>query len=177
MDSEKYLVNGLLNKSRALNDGLKALLPACDIVVCTDIDILIPPNLLEYSYGTVKENYNLWVVCRNIDEKETTVMQWDKWKKLPLRMSGVGSWNAMKKDDWYKSGGFDERLLGWGGEDDVFVMRRENAGIKTIVEKNFALMHVNHPPRQNKSELKGGVVPHTRALEIGKTGLKKNWLI
>jgi len=174
---EEYSMNidGLLNKSEALNDGITRLRDECEIIICTDIDMLIPPQLIEYTYEMLKvpNNTNLWIPARNIDEDKITPIEWDKWKKLPLRMSGTGSFNAMRTEDWIESGGWDERFIGWGGEDDFFKLQREHFGIKTIVSTDFPLMHVNHLPRQNKQALNG---INKNVLEIRlKEGFKK-WL-
>lgn len=174
MAAERYLEDGLLNKSRALNDGIRELLKLCKVIVCTDIDMLVPPSLVDYSMANIKPRTNLWVACRDIPEKNIYPRRWEEWMKLPCRLSGFGSWNVMLKEDWIRSGGWDERLTGWGGEDDVFKKRRTERGIHTVVCDIFPLMHVSHRGRQNKKEIHKG---NKKALAIGKTERNRNWLL
>jgi len=170
-----YLRGSLLNKSMALNDSIKSYLILDEVIlICTDIDMLIPPGLIEHVEDKLEKGTNLWVRCRNIDEADIEPRDWDKWLELPIRTSGMGSFNAMYAEDWIKSGGWDERLIGWGGEDDVFKLRREQAGIKTVICDSFPLMHVNHPPRQNKGTFRGG---NQEAIALGMSGEFYNWLI
>ncbi len=49
--------------------------------------------------------------------------------------------------DWLRVGGWDDRLTGWGSEDDVLAMRRYQAGIVTFKVTDYPLIHVDHPPR------------------------------
>ena len=174
MNDDKYLENGLLNKSRALNDGIKKLLDQCKIVVCTDIDMLIPPGLVNYTVYVVKPMNCLWGVSRNINPDKITPRRWRDWLQLPLRNSGYGSWNAMLKEDWLLSGGWDERLTGWGGEDDLFKKRRTQRGIHTMICDTFPLMHINHPSRQDKEVVQEDS-QHNMILEMPRED--RNWLI
>lgn len=173
MKDNSYVEDGLLNKSRALNDGVRELIEHCRVVVCTDIDMLVPPSLVDYTVANIKPMNNLWVVCRDIDERDIYPRRWEEWMKLPCRPSGYGSWNTMLAEDWIRSGGWDERLTGWGGEDDVFKHRRTQQGIHTVVCEMFPLMHIVHAPRQNKTEIHGG---NQEAVTIGKSGPDRNWL-
>lgn len=173
MSDESYMKDGLLNKCRALNDGVRELMDLCKVIVCTDIDMLIPRSLVSYTLAKVKPRTCLWVVSRNVAEANIYPRQWEEWMKLPLRLSGFGSWNAMLKEDWMNSGGWDERLTGWGGEDDVFKKRRTQRGIHTEVVRKFPLVHVNHEPRQNKADIHGG---NQTAVAKGLSGPERNWL-
>jgi GT2 family glycosyltransferase len=145
----------VFSRSQALNQGVKSLLRSCRVIACTDVDMLIPPGLIDFSYAqATKTGKNVWVICRNIDENEIESKDWDEWLKKPLRgdlagMKGVGkgSWNAMTAENWIKSGGWNEEMFGWGGEDDEFWARRSRAGVQTLSVKDFALMHVNHGDR------------------------------
>ena len=77
----------------------------------------------------------------------------------------------MTSADWLKTGGWDERLTGYGGEDDALVIRREEAGIETTVTRDFPLMHVNHPARDSRT-----TESRLENLEIGTTQPPKNFL-
>ena len=174
VSDDNYIKDGLLNKSQALNDGLREIVNQCEIIVCTDIDMLIPPGLIDYTLYCTKMDFNLWVMCRNLPAEKVSLRLWRDWLQRPLRMVGQGSWNAMLREDWVRSGGWDERLTGWGGEDYVFAMRRKQAGIEDITCTIFPLMHIDHPPRQNKTNFMKG---NTDAVDLGMSGSQRNWLL
>lgn len=162
------------NSSKPKNRGIRALMTQCKIIACTDIDMLIPPGLVSYSAAHVEDGTALWAVCRNIDGQDALRGDWRKWQQYPLRWTGTGSWIAMTVADWCKTGGWDERLTGWGAEDDVLAERRKMAGIRDHVVTNFSLMHVNHAPRQKN--LRARASNKESNLVIGLSRPPRNWL-
>ncbi len=149
---EPVLIEGH-NLARARNTGIKSLLETCDVIACIDADLIIPPGLIDKCYKSVMNSHsNYWARMRDVDcwrsmfwplEQKT----WDEWKDAPLREGGRGSWNAMRPEEWIKSGGFDERCWGWGGEDDVLHETLAARGIPTFREDRFVLAHVRHEAR------------------------------
>lgn len=134
------------NLARAKNHGILALIERCRVICCTDVDMLIPPGLLDYTTNMTK-NDHLWVLCRNINPNETTRKAWEEWLLLKER-PGNGSWNSMSSANWVKVGGWDERCYGWGGEDDILHARIKQSGIRTLSCKDWSLCHVCHPRRE-----------------------------
>lgn len=57
----------------------------------------------------------------------------------------AGKINVMKRKTFEKTGGFDERFLGWGGEDDAFV--RAVVTLHGPMKKlPHTIYHLWHPP-------------------------------
>jgi len=139
------------SRSRARNDAILKLAGNCSIIVCTDVDCLVPPGLIDFTGENVADGRAVWVLCRDVfwpfGDDVSGPYPWEHWQTLPLRVWGTGSWVAMTTRDWFYVGGWDERLTGWGGEDDVLRVRRRQAGIQTMEVTSFPLVHVNHPPR------------------------------
>ncbi len=158
-------------RSKCRNQGIRSMLGKCRVVVCVDVDMLIPPGLVQYALKTVEDGKALWAKCRNLELALISALHWDEWKSLPVRESGTGSWVAMTVADWLKTGGWDERLTGYGGEDDVLVTRREEQGITTEVTRDFPLMHVNHSDRDQRT-----TESRLANLKLGTTQPPKNFL-
>ena len=160
-------------RSKCRNQGIlsQILLGKCSVIVCVDVDMLIPPDLVAYTLANVQDGKALWAKCRNLELKQEDKLTWTDWLKLPVRESGTGSWVAMTTSDWLKTGGWDERLTGYGGEDDALVIRRKEKGIETRVTCDFPLMHVNHLARHNQTTKE-----RLENLELGKTQPPKNYL-
>jgi organic radical activating enzyme len=160
--------------ARCKNRGILALKDHCRVIVCTDVDMLVPPGLVDHTTTRVENGKCVWALCRNVDFRQAAPRRWDEWLRLPLRRTGRGSWVAMTIDDWCKTGGWDERLEGWGGDDDVLALRRAEAGIVDLPATGYPLVHVNHPPRDGHASLRAG--GNARNLRIGRTPPACNWL-
>lgn len=123
---------GLSNISRARNIGIRSMLDDCEVVVCADSDLVVPEGLIDRSYKIALSHSNFWARAKEGGS---------------IRLSARGTWNAMRWQEWVKSGGWDERCIGWGGEDDVFHSAIAERGIPTFREDGFDLMHPPHQPR------------------------------
>lgn len=134
----------IFNKSKALNYAIKELLGECQVIIQTDIDMLIPPGLIEETYRIAKLNQHVFCKVRNsnYDNKD-----WEFYKTLPIREAGYGAWNALTDDNWERVGGYNEDLFGWGGEDDDLHNRIKQHKITTYTLRDFPLIHINHDNR------------------------------
>ncbi len=151
---------GYYNKSRELNRCIRRLLQTgCDIIIQSDIDILTTRDLLDATRATVVPGVHFWVPCISHGR---------------VRHSGKGSWNALTRGDWIKTGGFDERCSGWGFEDVDFHIRCEKIGfVRKSCEKYP--VHANHPERQSWSR-EDKRVTRARNVEATKTPNDVNYL-
>jgi GT2 family glycosyltransferase len=72
---------------------------------------------------------------------------WSNHIRIPLRKTGKGGWNCMTTEAWFKSGGWNEQLYGYGAEDDERHERLEQQGFpfRTIIYS--PILHINHPQR------------------------------
>lgn len=146
----------VVNKSKAVNTAAKKA--TRDIFVIADADVVYGPELI---VEAIKElNHSPWVIpfTEIYDiEKEgtkqliTTIPSWPmginakKFTKANWLYKGfAGKLIVIRKEHFEAVGGFDERFLGWGGEDDAFSLSVETlCGPATKV--NGAIYHVWHP--------------------------------
>jgi hypothetical protein len=63
----------------------------------------------------------------------------------PPRHAGDGT-VAMRAEDWQRCQGYDEKFVGYGGEDNEIVFHAESLGIK--VDRSGVVEHVSHVARQ-----------------------------
>ena len=61
------------------------------------------------------------------------------------RLVLCGGWFAMRRDAFAAIGGFDERFVGWGGEDDAMTIKVERARLVDLRARSRAGVHLWHP--------------------------------
>lgn len=61
------------------------------------------------------------------------------------RLVLCGGWFAMRRDAFTAIGAFDERFVGWGGEDDAMTMKVELARLSTCELDPGPALHLWHP--------------------------------
>lgn len=167
VDNRRYMC-----RARGLNRGIIKLANKCDVIVCTDIDLIFPKKIFDEVYIRCINNDWVWGVCRNVDSRKIQPRAWDEWLKLPLRETGKGGFNAMTPEMWYHIGGWNEDLYGWGGEDDDMHNRALHKKLNRYKMTNYPIMHVNHPQRTRKR----GTENLKIAKDMGKTRYTTNWL-
>lgn len=127
---------GPYNKSRHLNDCLRKLIDKeCEIIVQTDIDVEFARQLVEETRRRTEKGSYLWSPSIKDDE---------------VRWSASGAWNSLRKDDWIRIGGFDERFFEWGAEDEDLHHRCSEAGFRRLLARPFPYHHP-HELRSNWS--------------------------
>ena len=168
---------GTFNKCKLLNKGLKKLLKNNhQAILQTDIDLIIPPKLIDKSFEVAISGRCCNHVCMrriNIDEikgKDYDDYPWQKWKKYK-RIYASGCWNMMKPNLFEEIGGWNEWMIGWGEEDAAF--RRIGMSKKIKWKDNYRspLVHIDHPKRTTNQK------KHNRDMEKkAKKEGKTNWL-
>jgi len=173
MSDQECLVDGQFSRSKALNSGIKYLMNSCEVIICTDIDMIIPPELIDYSYHKAKQtNNNIFSMARFIDNQKK--FNWDLIWNIPASQSGLGGWNAMTIQSWIKLGGWNEELVEWGYEDHELHSRIKSKSIGNITCKSYPLVHINHPVRnqsQTSSQNKNIKIVNSKSWD------DYNWLI
>lgn len=137
--------------SKCRNQGILSLMGRCRVVVCVDVDMLVPPGLVDYALENTQDGKAVWAKCRNLEPDQLEDLDWDKWINLSVRECGTGSWISMTTADWLRVGGWDERITSYGGEDDTLVIRRKEKGIETKITRAFPLIHINHQERHHRT--------------------------
>lgn len=114
-----------------------------DIIIKTDIDIVFTQEVLDYLEESVKVCEPVIVKCGGI--MAPCEMKED-WGKVRVRHYGYGACVAATKYDWYRIHGYDERMVGYGVDDDDLKDRLNEVGRLSFVQ-DLRLYHLNHPPR------------------------------
>ncbi|RBP06733.1 galactosyltransferase-related protein [Rossellomorea aquimaris] len=149
------------SKSSAINKAVKKT--NTEYIAIIDADILCPKNtmlsglkLLE-SFPLILPYNNVCDLYRHMSEvlydkpnySLSTSMLHGK-NRHNKKSVPVGGINLIKKTCFIKIKGFDERFIGWGGEDDAFV-----AACDTICGPHKRLTgdiyHLWHPPKKAKT--------------------------
>lgn len=169
--------SGNFRKSAGLNELLRRNLDKYQVIIQTDIDLLVPPGLIDHSFRSVASHSKIayhhylrhaWPV-----ELEGKLYKHYNFKEWQTR-KGVfcsGCWNAMNVKTWRLSGGWNEDMVEWGYEDTEFLERAKIRGIRWIVDSQFGLVHVNHPPRTKRN------VQANRGAAAKYDSAKVDWLI
>jgi hypothetical protein len=142
----EYCGKKYFNRNKGHNHGIRILSEICEVVVCTDVDLLVPNGYLDTSYE-IAINRPMNGVVRELP-KSTSVRprRWDEWMSIPGLKEGFGGWNAMTPEDWYKTGGWNETMYSWGMDKHLW-LRMEAAGLKPVRFDRLPLVHVWHPKR------------------------------
>lgn len=180
-DSRKQ--NEPFNKSKILNNGIRKLInKKYEVLIQTDIDLIVPPELINYSYKEAMKNkvcfHNDMIKLYEKDYPELSKLpenynniNWNKYKKNSFIFAS-GCWNAMQTKYWYETGGFNEYMIEWGREDDDWRNRtRKQSNIPFIDSKKFSLIHINHLPRTKDLRWRNDKM----SIKATKEGIK-NWL-
>jgi hypothetical protein len=145
-------VSGPSIRCEARNRAIAALAKRCSVIVCVDVDCLVPPGLPAETLMKVTPGVAYLHYVRGISLK-----QWLGWANrerylaLPIWWGGMGGYLALATTDWLAVGGWDERCRGWGAEDVVMFRRILRSGIKVVISSKFPLLHVNHPQRDERT--------------------------
>lgn len=143
------------NKAQAINKAVQNA--SGNILILVDADIICSPEAILKSIRMLKKH--TWVIPY---KKVLDISKESSSKLLNLepgwpfsiniksnnRVTGnntpVGGINVLKRESFEAVGGFDERFLGWGGEDDAFAaaMNTLCGGFKRL---NNSIYHIWHP--------------------------------
>lgn len=143
-------------KSRIINQCLRETIPNYKVIIQTDIDLVIPPRLIDKTYESLMNQPRncFHHFLRYVDPEEVKGRHYKdypflRWLQLKPSFCS-GCWNGMRADTWKRSGGLNEDMFGWGSEDTEFYNRSRRRGIHWINNRDFALVHINHPRRTTR---------------------------
>ena len=153
---QKVAQDQAYSRSMAFNYG--ALQARSEHLILHDNDLIIPECYAIEHLNWHTKGYdfvNLKRFIFYISEAATVrFLQQGKTQNLQVdsimqNAQGGGSIGASKKA-YFDIGGFDERFLGWGGEDNEFWQRAQTR--KTWSHANLPLIHLWHSPQEEKVE-------------------------
>jgi len=114
-----------------------------EIVVKTDVDIRFTDEPLSHLSG-VRRGHAVVGLCVYLKESLIPVMD---WHLLKVKDRHFGAMLAMHRSDWYKLGGYNENIRGWGADDEDMVARIQKA-MSVFIGDVGPLYHANHQDRK-----------------------------
>jgi len=136
-----------LNFSKLLNYGIKRC--NCDLIIKTDVDIVFSKEVIKSIIDTVVDGKGITYCCSNIND--IRIIDNVSWESMKKRKGGYGACFAMTKVDWFRLKGYNENLIGLGGEDtDLF--ERASHLITIIKTSKYPLYHLKHESRITTGE-------------------------
>ncbi|WP_175384484.1 galactosyltransferase-related protein [Bacillus sp. FJAT-27225] len=149
------------SKSKAVNDAARKA--TRDVFVIADTDIIYDPKIIIKSIKLLDHHAIVVPVLRRklLTESSTkdllkTTPSWPlkgEYEAAKKEKVTNGLLNVLRRRDFEKVGGFDERFEGWGAEDGAFVKSvRYTCGKKAQLK--YSAIHLWHPPasRSNYSK-------------------------
>lgn len=143
------------NKSRACNEGAKAatrdVLLFCDADMIFDMDLIVKGLEIVHDVPWVAPMNQKWDITWQASNELFEMPVDVELKSLDLPISRkwgaercrAGAMLMITKDNYFKMGGFDERFIGWGFEDNAFMLMAE-ATIGSYVETDNIAYHLWH---------------------------------
>jgi hypothetical protein len=146
--------DGGWRKSWAYNVGARAA--RAPVLVCHDGDILVPSayasallETLDQGYDSVHIQRFLFYLGPADSLRVQTSGNWAGCCPEDVRHNWVGGTLAIRRDAYFGIGGFDERFVDWGGEDNEFFSRCVT--LRHCRHGFVPFVHLWHPPQANKS--------------------------
>jgi len=154
---------GPFNKAWGLN--VAARMARGPLLALADADLIVPralPGAVERcSPGHAVKPYRSIVDLTVVESKRVRA---GEWGFAPRRAAGAplnreaqgehvvfaGGLFVIHRDDYLQLGGFDERFVGWGGEDDAMTVKLRRAGVALSEIGDEPALHLWHPrPRES----------------------------
>ena len=149
---------GVFNKSWGSNVG--AVQSERGLLLFADADLLVAPNALIRALRLCRGRVaaaNPFDRIVDFNDADSTALiagaAAPDWKRSDGRdrrrdneaLNFCGGAFAIRRDVFLSVGGFDERFLGWGGEDDAMAIKLTRAGIALGQVQDSVALHLWHP--------------------------------
>ena len=168
-------------KSRWINRGVKR--SSGDILLVTDIDVILPKDGIMEAIKHL-DNHCLVVPYNVIYKLNTTTssrilsasassrtpaVNPDEQKKVVLGNSHPQGIGVMTRENFLRSGGYDERFVGWGSEDSAFQIAARTMCDGSMLQLDGIAYHLKHPIVKNRHSLRdarvGEIINEYKAAE------------
>jgi len=148
---------------KTVNFGLRTF--ATGIVAKTDIDIIWSRELIQRLHKAVVAGEKGYIgICVDIGGPDGA----NNYAKRRKRRRGRGACLALHVDDWHAICGYDERIQGWGGDDED-CWKRACHKVEMLEEWTCPLYHIRHSQRKGSADFP---ILSSRNLRIAR---KNNW--
>lgn len=141
-------------KARAINNAVKN--SRYDNLFIVDIDLVVEKSAIEKGIKVINKHCYIipygswWKLSKDntravLDNKAQFNIspQGRLCKVHPRRGTGI---HIISKHNFYAAGGYDERFIGWGGEDNAFgIAVRTMCKQKSLILKDYTAYHLWHP--------------------------------
>ena len=146
-------VSGPWSRARALNAGVRA--SDARVIITTDADLLFTPGLHETAYARLHDDPRSvqLVQCRDLSSdfgvEGIDRLDWEAFEANSTFRPrwGMGGMIAFWRESLKETGGYDERMEMYAGEDLDFAQRLAWAGhrLSWIDDRSARIYHVWHP--------------------------------
>lgn len=132
---------------RTVNYGIRRVEgDGADVIAKTDIDIIFSDEVVKHVKATVKPGTGMTCFFSWVNSE--TDAQPEAWSMLDKCYTGFGACFAMARCDWWILKGYDERIWGWGADDDE-ILARASKRIEVLRDDTCPLFHIKHKPRKS----------------------------
>jgi GT2 family glycosyltransferase len=157
---------GPFNKAWGFN--VAARVARSPVLALADADVMAPHALAEAVQRCQRGEAGVkpYRTIVDLTPEETVRVRGGDWGLVPARPPGAprnrkgqgenvvfaGGLFVIERETYLRIGGFDERFLGWGGEDDAMTAKLERAGVPLAEIGDEPALHLWHP-RSTESTL------------------------
>lgn len=132
---------------KTINYGIRRA--DADIIIKSDVDIYFSEDVLVNVEEKVCEGSGVVSLCAEASQLKYAIDSGPVgWKQVKILPNGRGACFAMSRHDWYLLCGYNERIFGWGADDDD-MWERAAGTIKMELSSEFRLWHIKHTIRKS----------------------------
>ena len=140
--------------THARNAGIKYIgeKHSPDIISVLDCDCILPYHAMKdaLSFFGPRQDYRVIVGGRAVYEtRQKDSITWKAYNWSGKILSG--GWQTFRAIDFFKVGGYNPFITGWGFEDQDFVARMSAAGVRPVIA-HIPYFHLWHKDAQTKEE-------------------------
>ena len=151
-------IEGLWNRSRALNYGLRAA--QGQYLFCTDVDMIFAPNFLSCMMSQHHQKEQAYIVfsrCQDLPES-VPLQAYEKENYTHLfeqstqrATQGTGACQSAHRQFFFDARGYDEAFQHWGAEDDDMRSRAIRYGLTPHwISPQTSMLHQWHPTTKHQ---------------------------
>ncbi len=140
--------DGLFSRSILINRGVEEA--TTSFLCIQDGDVVLPKEIYEYSLNLLFSGFDLVYPFNRkviqISDKQSFLRNYDFASVVTepeFRPNADGGMQFIKKESFFKIGGYNTSFKGWGSEDNEFILRVILGNLK-FIRLNNSLYHLKH---------------------------------